>query len=849
MSHRNRRAVSRKLIVGGGCLALAAVCVGSAIEAARPQAERAPVQTTAAPTTPVQTAVVQPSAARYRAVLDKYCVTCHNDRRRVASLALDKVDISKLDHDAEIWEKVIGKLRGLDMPPAGSPRPDEATYDEFASWLENSLDAITTAHPNPGRPTLHRLNRTEYVNAIRDLIALDIDAAELLPADNSTYGFDNIADALSVSPLLLESYVAAARKISRAAVGDLSIPPVSATYRSVYDETQDYHEDGLPFGTRGGLRVRHHFPVDGEYELRIRLERSVTRGVRGLQEPHDIELLLDGERIKTFTVDGGPHMYAQRDYDADSPSTYADDAFHVRVPVKAGPHEIVATFPAKTFALTDELTRPLLRSFPTTTSVTGVPGVSRIVVTGPYDATGSGDTPSRNRIFSCRPSQSVDETGCAKKIISALTRRAYRGMATDGDIQDLLAFYKTERQRDGFEGGIESVLWRILASPKFIFRFEFDPPASPATAGAGGGVHRISDFELASRLSFFLWSSIPDEELLDTAARGELKNPAVLERQVRRMLADSRATALVQNFAGQWLFLRNVDGAKPDSTAFPNFDNNLRKAFRTETELFFEAIVRDDRSVVNLLDADFTFVNERLARHYGIPGVRGSRFRRVTVTDENRRGLLGQGSILTVTSYANRTSPVLRGKWILETILGSPPPPPPPDVPDLPEEGTTKGLSMRERMVQHRKNPVCASCHSKMEPLGFALENFDAVGAWRVVQGDDRSPIDASGNLPNGTAFDGPAGLRKALMQHPDVFVRTMTSKLLVYALGRGLEVPDRPAIRGIVRDARARDYTFSSLVLGIVKSVPFQMRRAVEAGAPAPSVAEADRSTLGARK
>ena len=767
-------------------------------------------------------------ASKYRAVLDQYCVTCHNGRLQTAGLELDTVGLSNLGQHAELWEKVVLKLEGREMPPAGRPRPDEATYDGFASWLQASLDAAAVANPNPGRPVLHRLNRAEYANAIRDLLALEIkDVTTLLPPDNSTHGFDNIGDALGVSALLLESYVVAARKISRLAVGNPAIPQIQEQYVGAHDETQDYHQDGMPFGTRGGLRVQHHFPVDGEYQIRIRLERSQRDDVRGLQEPHDMELAIDGQRIKVFGLDGGPHMYKQLVYDGESLALTADDNLFLKVPVTAGPHEITVTFPVKTFAVAENLTKPLLRSYLSPNSVAGLPAVSKIIVTGPFNVVGSGDSPNRQRIFTCQPSGSTDEMACAKEILSTLARRAYRGSITDADVQVLLGFYETGRQSGGFEAGIELALWRVFSSPKFIFRFEFDPSDI-----APGGIYPISDLELASRLSFFLWSSIPDDQLLDLAARGELRSPGVLEQQVRRMLLDARGQALVDNFAGQWLYLRNLDHIVPEPKVFRNFDNNLRQALRRETELLFETIIREDRSVLDLLNADYTFVNERLARHYGIPNIRGSNFQRIAVVDDYRRGLLGRGSTLTVTSYANRTSPVLRGKWVLENLLGSPPPPPPADVPDLIEgkEGQA-GHTMRERMSEHRANPVCASCHAKMDPIGFGLENFNAIGAWRTMEG--ASPIDSSGALPNGLEFDGPAELREALVQRPGAFIRTMTAKLLTYALGRGVEYYDAPAVRVITAAAARSNYAFSSLVLGIVDSVPFQMRRVAEEASP----------------
>ncbi len=763
------------------------------------------------------------AAATYRAVLDRYCVTCHNGRLRTAGLELDAADLSAVSGHGELWEKVVLKLRGRDMPPQPRPRPADAVYDGFAAWLETTLDAAAAAEPRPGRPALHRLNRTEYANAIRDLLALDVDVATLLPPDDSTHGFDNIADALGVSPLLLESYVTAARKISRLAVANPAIPPSAETYVGAHDETQDTHREGLPFGTRGGLRIEHHFPVDGEYEIRIRLERSQRDDVRGLHEPHDLELAVDGRRVRLFALDGGPHMYRQLVYDGETPALTADDHLVLRAPLTAGPHTTTATFPVKSFGVSESLSKPLLRSYPTPNSVAGLPAVSRIVVTGPLAAAGRGDTPTRRRIFTCRPAAVDGERACAETIIAGLARRAYRGLATEADVRELLGFYAAGRERGGFEAGIEAALWRLLASPRFIFRFEFDPPdARP------GAAYRLGDLELASRLSFFLWSSIPDERLLAAAERGDLRSPGGLERQVRRMLADPRAAALVDNFAGQWLYLRNLEHIVPEPRRFRNFDNNLRRAFRRETELLFEAIVAADRSVLELLDADYTFVNERLARHYGIPGVRGSQFRRVAVTDERRRGLLGHGSILTVTSYANRTSPVLRGKWVLENLLGAPPPPPPADVPELPEdEGAGPGLTMREQLAAHRANPVCASCHAKMDPIGFGLENFDAVGAWR--RSERGVPIDASGALPSGAAFEGPAELRAALLARPESFVRALTVKLATYALGRGVEHFDAPAIRAVVADAARGGYTFSSLVLGIVESVPFRMRAAAE--------------------
>ena len=801
-----RGSVSVSLV---GSLCLAAVGAGSVHEGGRLSAVGGQTQR----------AVSEATSSEYRAVLDRYCVTCHNERLQTGGLALDKLDLSNVGRGGEVWEKVTRKLRLREMPPTGRPRPDEATYDGFASWLERSLDAVAIARPNPGRPALHRLNRTEYANAIRDLLALEIDASAFLPPDDSTYGFDNIADVLGVSPELLESYVTAAQKISRVAVGNPAVSPISKTYRTAADQTQDYHLEGLPFGTRGGMLVRHHFPLDGEYEIRVQLTRSQLRQVRGLQEPHDLEIAVDGSRVQLFTLEGGSHMYAEKTYDGPTPSLTADEGLRIRVPITAGPRVISATFPVMTSALAEDMIKPSsLKSYVTggMNAVKGLPHVGSIIVTGPYEPRRPEGTPSQRRIFTCYPTTDNDELPCAKEIISAFAHRAYRGAVAEADLQGLLDFYDEGRRTGDFDAGIEMAVWRILSGPRFVFRFESDPEdIAPET------VYRITDFELASRLSFFLWSSIPDAQLLDVAASGELRRPAILEREVHRMLADQRSQALVKNFAGQWLSLRKLERTNPDSGRFPDFDNNLRQALRRETELFFDSIMREDRSVLDLLNADYTFVNERLARHYGIPNVLGSRFRRITVPDQ-RRGLLGHGSILTVTSYPTRTSPVQRGKWVLETLMGSPPPPPPPDVPDLNEsekDETGKVLSMRDRLARHRANAVCANCHNRMDPPGLALEQFDAVGRWRDT------PINASGVLPDGTKFDGPAGLREALMRRPNIFVHTMTEKLLTYALGRGLEYYDGPAIRAIMRDSADSNYAFASLIMGVAKSVPFQMQ------------------------
>ncbi|MBM3779111.1 MAG: DUF1592 domain-containing protein [Acidimicrobiia bacterium] len=763
----------------------------------------------------------EPPAARYRAVLEQYCVTCHDDRLRTASLSLQHVELADPVAHGDVLEKIVRKLRTGEMPPPGARRPDAATYDAFAGWLEQQLDAEAAARPTPGRPALHRMNRTEYANAVRDLLGLDVDVTGLLPQDDSTHGFDNVADTLGVSPLLLEQYVNAARKVSRLAVGTADVPTAAATYRLSSDLEQTDRFDGLPFGTRGGVRVEHLFPRDGHYDIRVRLARNVNEVVIGMQEEHEIEIGLDGARLKLAAVGGGKYAKASG-LDAAAVTVDADDHLIVRHRVAAGRRAVSATFIRKTGALAEG------GGFGG-----GVPLVGSLVITGPFDApTGppEADTASRRRIFTCRPAQAAGEPACARQILSTLARRAYRRPVTNTDISVLLDFYEDGRRDGSFDDGIELALRRMLASPQFVFRFE--------QAVEAGRVAPLSDLELASRLSFFLWSSIPDDELLAAAERGALGRPGELERQMRRMLADPKAEALVTSFAGQWLYLRNLRNASPNPRIYPDFDHNLRDAFRQETELLFGSLIREDRSVLDLLAADYTFVNERLARHYGIPGITGDHFRRVAVTDPRRRGLLGHGSILTVTSYGTRTSPVTRGKWILENLLASPPPPPPADVPELTEnDPDAEVLSMRERMAAHRANVVCASCHTKIDPLGLSLENFDAVGRWREVDAgvaidaagalhrtEGGAAIDARGALPNGRSFEGPEGLREALLSQPDVFVRAMTEKMLIYALGRGLEHTDAPAIRAIERAAAESDYRFSALVMGIVNSVPFRM-------------------------
>ena len=836
-----------------------------------------------------------------RELLDRYCVACHNGRMRTAGLALDEHDPAAVGASPAVWETVVRKLRAGAMPPAPRPRPDAATYDRFVGWLETELDRHAAANPDPGRTeAFHRLNRTEYHHAVRDLLDLEIDVAELLPADGASYGFDNIAGVLGVSPTLLERYLAAARKIARVAVGRPAPSATAEVFRLASDLPQDDWVAGMPFGTRGGGAFRHTFPEDAEYDIRVRLARNAGDNLAIFEVPHTVEVSLDGSLVRTFTA-GGPPPDAPRDSDEyrawRDRQRNVDRDWEFRLPVQAGPRELRVTFVRKTAAYPETLRQPYLRPY---TSITGgdtrvQPYLGSVTVTGPFAAaglpagdgspaaagrglpardgsptapgrelpardgsppagvgfpagdgspaaTGGGrpvgggplaaaggppteDTPSRRRIFVCRPASDAveaEQADCARRIVSALARRAYRRPVISSDLEVLLGFFDQGRREDGFDAGVEMALRWLLASPEFVLRVERDPAGV-----AAGESYAVSDLELASRLSFFLWSSIPDDELLDLAAAGRLREPAVLEAQTRRMLADERSLALVTSFASQWLYLRNVPAVVPDEDRFPDVGEGLRQAMRRETELFVESVFREDRNVLDLLTADYTFVNERLARHYGMPRVYGSHFRRVPVAHEARRGLLGHASILSVTSYPNRTSPVLRGKWVLENLLGTPPALPPPDVPALEETtGSGEALSMREATERHRASPVCASCHRLMDPPGFALEQFDAVGRFRTRSAAG-TPIDASGELPDGTRFDGAAGLREALVSRPERFVGTLTEKLLTYALGRGLEHYDAPAVRAVTRAAAEDGYRFSSLVVGIVESAPFRMRRA----------------------
>ncbi|HEY6343823.1 MAG TPA: DUF1592 domain-containing protein [Bryobacteraceae bacterium] len=768
-------------------------------------------------------------ASPQRELLDTYCVTCHNQRLRTAGLMLDKMDVDHPAEGAETWEKVIRKLRGGMMPPQGNPRPEEATKYAFISYLETSIDRAAAAKPNPGRASLHRLNRTEYGNAIRDLLGLDMDVTALLPADDESNGFDNIADVLRVSPSLLEQYLAASSKISALAVGDPHITPVSQLYQVPPDLAQEDHIEGLPLGTRGGVLIHYNFPLDGDYDFSVALLQNIVGYITGLEYAHQLEISIDGERVFLAPV-GGKEDNKMSDANLGVAKDTLDARLKTRVHVKAGSREVAVAFLRRNSSESDEPLQPFTRDLDLQ-NMNGIPLIDHVQIGGPFNPTGSGDTPSRRAIFVCHPAKASptktsDELPCARRIVTNLARRAYRRPITDADTELLLGFYQQGRNRGDFERGIEEALRLILASPDFLFRAEPDPSNT-----APGSTYRISDLELASRLSFFLWSTIPDEELLNAAAQGKLRDDAALAQQVRRMLKDPKSEALVKNFAGQWLFLRNLQSVAPNEDEFPNFDDNLRQAMRRETELFFESMMREDRNVLDLLNADYTFVNDRLAKHYGIPNVYGSQFRRVAIPDENRRGLLGQASILTVTSEANRTSPVKRGKWILENIMGTPTPAPPPNVPPLKENSeNAKALPVRALMEEHRKNPACASCHKILDPLGFSLENFDAIGQWRTS--DAGTPIDATGQLADGTLVDGPVALRKAIMKHPEQFVRTMTEKMLTYGLGRGLEYYDMPAVRGIERVSAKDDYRFSALVMNIVKSAPFQMRKAQEAKA-----------------
>jgi len=763
----------------------------------------------------------RPTVAEQKALLGRYCVGCHTGERAAGGLRLDATMLDRIPAHSEAWERVVRKLRAGAMPPVGAPHPDRQSLDNFTAVVEETIDAA--AKPDPGPPVLRRLNRSEYAATVRDLLDLEVDVSSMLPADDANHGFDNSASSLKISPALLEGYLNASRRISRMAVGDPLVTPGFTPYRVRGDAPQDQHVDGLPLGTRGGLLIKHHFLLDGDYVFKAKLLVNSSAKVRGLDFPHEYLVTVDGAVVFRTTI-GGP----EDEELAYKSITESEAAIRARLETKqrisAGPHVIGATFRKKTSALPDGALQPYNRSHFDPQEQRGVPVIDTLSIGGPFDAAGPGDTPSRRKLFSCRPSPSADPLPCAKAILSSLTRRAYRRPVTGADLELPLSFFQQgwngAGSRDRFDAGIESALRLVLTSPEFLFRAE----KSPAEAT---GVYTVSDLELASRLAFFLWNCGPDDELLNLATQQKLKDPVVMSRQVRRMIQDPRAKALVESFAGQWLQLRNLRGLTRDFDTFPDFDDSLRRGFQRETELFFESIVREDRSVLDFLRADYTYLNERVAKHYGIANVTGSNFRRVSLAEQERRGLLGQGSMLAVTSYATRTSPVLRGQWLLENVLGAPAPPPPPGIPALVENvAGTKPRSVRERLEEHRKRPACASCHNLMDPLGFALENFDATGAWRN-RSESREALDTSGMLVDGTKVDGPVALRNALLSRPEAFAATFTEKLMTYALGRGVEYYDRPVIRRILRESAPGGYTFSSLILGIAKSIPFQQRRA----------------------
>ena len=760
-----------------------------------------------------------------RSLVADFCLDCHSQQDPASGLDLESILMANVPENSESWERVVRKLRARQMPPLQSRRPDEKTYATAVNSLTSVLDRAAANRPVPGRTqTFRRLNRTEYRNAIRDLLSLDVDVTELLPEDSASHGFDNVTVG-DLTPTLLNRYISAAQWISQLAIGRPYSTPRADTFRIRPDLTQDERIPGLPVGTRGGAVIRYEFPQNGEYEIQIRLARDRNEHVEGLREAHELELLLDLQRVGRFIVKPPRGVRPADDY-AQPSHAKVDQHLKARIKVTAGPHQLGVTFLKNPSSLLETARQPLNVHFNVYRHPRIGPAIYQISITGPFDAVGPGDTPSRRRVFVCRPTRASggepsaeEEERCAVRILTTLMRRAYRRPVVQADLERPLALYRESRERGGFEAGVEMALSAVLVNPQFLFRIERDPQGVTSNS-----VYRISDLELASRLSFFLWSSIPDDELLDLAIGRQLVKPRVLQQQVRRMLADPRASSLVTNFAGQWLHLRNLKSTAPDMRRFPDFDDNLRQALQRETELFFENIIHEDRSVLDLLKADYTYLNERLAKHYGIPHVHGSRFRRVKLEPGSERGgLLRHGSLLTVTSYATRTSPVLRGKWILENILGTPPPPPPPDVPVLPASTVASTASVRERLATHRASPVCARCHDLIDPIGFSLESFDAVGRWRSLERG--RAIDNTGSLPDGRQFRGVAGLEQGLLARPELFVGTMVEKLLTFALGRGVEHFDAPAIRGIVRQAAKEDYQFSSLVLGIVSSPAFQLR------------------------
>jgi len=774
--------------------------------------------------------------------INQYCLACHNDSLSTADVSFQNLDLSEVANHGALQEKVLSQLRNRRMPPMEMPKPSEAVYNELVSWLESEIDELAATAPNPGRTdTFHRINRAEYANSVRDLLNINVDVEELLPADDiDAYGFDNMADVLTVSPALMERYLSAARKTARLAIGEEPLGPVSQNYEvPILLNQNDRMSDDLPFGSRGGVAMDHYFPVAGQYDLSLRLHRNYVNYIRGMGSQHEIEVRLDGKLIQSFAIGGqepdvlqapasyGGNQFGDREWE--EYMLFADSNLRLRFEAEPGPHIVGLSF-VRRFTEPEGVLQPPQSVFAAAINEMrdGDAAIEQAQITGPFDAAGPGDTPSRRAIFVCTPASNdlSSEEVCATEILSNLANRAYRRPLQQTDIDTLMDFYRIGRGdgQSGFDAGIQLAVERILISPDFLFRVEQDPLNVAPESN-----YELSDVELASRLSFFLWSSIPDEELLSIAERGELQNPDILEAQTQRMLDDPRSSALVKNFASQWLYLRNLRSLVPDAVEFPEFDENLRNAFRQESELYFESLLRDDRSVLDLLGAGYTYVNERLAEHYGIEGVYGSHFRRVELEGElaqQRGGILGQGSLLTATSYANRTSPVLRGKWVLTNILGTPPPPPPADVPDLPETGADgQPATIRDRMIQHREDPNCAVCHLPMDPLGLALENFDAVGRWRDT-GEANLAIDASGQLPNGTAFYGLNGLRNILLDRSEEFAGTVTEKLFAYAIGRPPEYFDKPTVRMITRSAALDNYSWSSIIMGIVKSAPFRTRR-----------------------
>ena len=816
--------MNTRLLVAGCVAAMSVALVsGQAGQTARPSTPQSSSRPSTTATTTAKPQVATPAPAKaaaidataQRAVINQYCVTCHNERLKTGKLELDKLDLTKLSEHAEVAEKVVRKLRAGLMPPTNARRPDAATMDSLVKWLESELDrASETYLPAPG---LHRMNRTEYANAVRDLLALEVDPTKFLPSDDSTRGFDNIAGALTMSPALMEAYLSAAGKISRLAIGDVSTA-TQAVFEAPADTAQNHHIEGLPFGTRGGMLIKHEFPADGEYTFKIKGVTGYFQAVLGQIRGEQLEVTVDGERVRLF------------DWDREIGNTgNSGGRATQRIPIKAGLHTVGVTFLATNDIPGSELNRPFQRTMNTPGTIPGFqfyPHVGQVTIEGPYGAAGSVNTPSRNKIFTCRPSTAREETTCSRTIVSTLAKRAFRRPVSAVDLDLLMEFYTLGRQEGGnFDQGIQSALQRIIADPEFYTRGESEPAGL-----ASGRTYRISDLALASRLSFFLWSSIPDDQLIDVAAQGRLRDPAVLEQQVRRMLKDPRGQALIDNFSGQWLNVRSLKASEPVVNVFPDFDDNLREALETESEMFFGSIVREDRSVLDLLTADYTYVNERLAKHYGVPNVYGPQFRRVTLTGDldMRRGLLGKGALLTVTSNAARTSPVARGKWFLQTFLGVSPPEPPPDVDTTLKEkpqdttGNTKNPTMRQVMEAHRSAPACAQCHSIFEPMGIAMENFDAVGMWRTQ--DEGVAVDATGKIADGTQLDGVSSLRNVAVKYSDQFARVVAEKLLTYALGRGVEYQDMPLVRSIVRDSAASKYRFSNMVLSIVKSPAFQM-------------------------